>query len=947
MIFYSSFAQTPFQRSILVDATVSDSPASITLNFRKTTSTTGTYTIRRKLKTEKNFTFLANASSSAANPTFTDNTVTAGIEYEYAIFDFSNPTSQIPAYICSGIKVPAKEVKGKVLLLVDNTFTTSLAPEITRFIADLEGDGWGVLRRDIARTASVNSIRAMVKEVYESDYINALQIIGHVAVPYTGGMNPDGHPDHYGAWPADGIYGDIYGTYTDVQNINSASTLLDERNRNIAGDGKFDQTNFSGEIKLQIGRVDFFNMPLFPQSETQLLRNYFNKNHDYRHKVFSLPNRGFIDDDFNGRSESFASNGFITFSALCGKNNITSNYAPDNTSNEYKVILQNTPYLWTYGAGGGWFTGAWGLSSTNELVNSNIQSVFSMYFGSYFGDWDSPNNFLRAALAQGKVLTNVWAGRPFWMLHFMGMGENIAYSARLLQENNHNYQNNQSGETYIGLMGDLSLKAQIVFPASNFTLTTSAGNNVTLNWTASNDVSITGYNIYKKSDDSYIYQKLNTSLITTTTFSATIPSGNHTFMLRAEKEEISPSGNFFNLSQGVFATLNFPVSSAPASMSVSASKMTSTVSGEVISMSAQVLPITASQNTQWSVELSHPNLANINTLTGSLTYLHPYFMPYGYATVTGTSIQNPSLKQTIVISLTDCNKSAGDFSNNFTYVCENKECDVALALPTLAGINYAWSVTGSKITIVSSNSNTAIIKSTASNFFDNSYINVTPSLGACVGLPSTKFIQGFAYPVDADFSVTGGGLTFCQNATTTSIRVSFPPSWFGQGNSQWFLNSTLTSSIKEGGVSYFPISTSTGVQEYFVRLSRTASYEYPKLYKQEHCYGNFKTATVTVLSSPLPTAPSASKTYCLNLVPDVLTALGTNLKWYNSASGGTSSVANSFPVTTLAGVQYNYVTQSQNVCESPRLAIATSVTGLSSTPVLDPPVPQSKIYYCT
>jgi hypothetical protein len=52
---------------------------------------------------------------------------------------------------------------------------------------------------------------------------------------------------------------------------------------------------------------------------------------------------------------------------------------------------------------------------------------FTMLFGSYFGDWDSQDNFLRAPLAQGLTLTNAGVeaalgvssnghGRNHWLL---------------------------------------------------------------------------------------------------------------------------------------------------------------------------------------------------------------------------------------------------------------------------------------------------------------------------------------------------------------------------------------------------------------------------------------------------------------------------------------------------------------------------------------------------
>ena len=57
------------------------------------------------------------------------------------------------------------------------------------------------------------------------------------------------------------------------------------------------------------------------------------------------------------------------------------------------------------------------------MAVDSLQSVFTFLFGSYFGDWDSPDNFLRAALASGTILSNAWSGRPLWSMHYMAMGD--------------------------------------------------------------------------------------------------------------------------------------------------------------------------------------------------------------------------------------------------------------------------------------------------------------------------------------------------------------------------------------------------------------------------------------------------------------------------------------------------------------------------------------------
>ena len=93
-------------------------------------------------------------------------------------------------------------------------------------------------------------------------YAEAVFLFGHIPVPYSGNIGPDGHSNHIGAWPADVFYADVDGSWTDVS-VNNVSASQ-ERNHNVPGDGKFDQSVIASDLELMIGRVDFHNMPTFP-----------------------------------------------------------------------------------------------------------------------------------------------------------------------------------------------------------------------------------------------------------------------------------------------------------------------------------------------------------------------------------------------------------------------------------------------------------------------------------------------------------------------------------------------------------------------------------------------------------------------------------------------------------------------------------------------------------
>jgi hypothetical protein len=436
-----------------------------------------------------------------------------------------------------------------VLLIIEQSVVDSLSSEVTQLVADLEGDGWQVRQDVVSRSADVTSVKEKIVNLYNDDKVNtrAVYLLGRIPVPYSGDIYPDGHPDHEGAWPADVYYGDMNGTWTDnVVNVVVASA---ERHRNVPEDGKFDQSLIPTDIELQVGRVDFANMPAFADTELQLLKKYLDKSHAYKHKLFSATRRAVIDDNFGFfSSEAFAASGWKNFGPLCGPESVI--------AADYFTTTMDSSYLWSYGCGGGSYTSAGGIGNTNNFAAADLQSVFTMLFGSYFGDWDATNNFLRAPLAQGKTLTNAWSGRPHWMFHHMGLGENIGYGARLTQNNNGLYHASYGARfIHIALMGDPTLRNDVVTPVADV-VANRVGDGAAVSWQGSVD-EVVGYNIYARNIQSTEYQKLNDEVIETTSFSyPCLPEeGIYSFMVRAVALQESPSGTYYNLSQGIVDTM--------------------------------------------------------------------------------------------------------------------------------------------------------------------------------------------------------------------------------------------------------------------------------------------------------------------------------------------------------------------------------------------------------
>src|SRR5205823_10005799 len=93
-------------------------------------------------------------------------------------------------------------------------------------------------------------------------------------------------------------------------------------------------------------------------------------------------------------------------------------------------------FLWAYGSGGGSYYYSSGIGTANDFALQDARIVFTMFLGSYFGDWNNESNFLRAPLGSTTyTLTSSWAGRPHWFYHHMGLGQTIGYSTRLTQNN--------------------------------------------------------------------------------------------------------------------------------------------------------------------------------------------------------------------------------------------------------------------------------------------------------------------------------------------------------------------------------------------------------------------------------------------------------------------------------------------------------------------------------
>lgn len=594
---------------VMVSAETYTSPkARIKLMWEKLNYVTA-FSLTRREVNSKTFDFAKDLQAS--DTVFIDENVVAGKKYEYALYGRSSTTANYynknqtltwsaTGYIVAGIDNEVNSNNHTVMLLVDKTIVAPLEAEIKRLENDLILDGFGVIRKEVNRCEQfdkneVKKVKQLILDETSKDKtIKSLFILGRVAIPYSGNIVPDGHNQqnspgnsHVGAWPADMYYGDLDEELWTDDNVNVTEAGR-EVNKNIVGDGKFDQSEvpqvydldgkvvYANDIDLMVGRVDFFNMPKFSESEIQLLKRYLDKNHKYRMGQIPISYKALIDDNFGVISnfqENFAASGWRNFPQIVGKNN--------TSAQKWLQALSTDNYLCAYGTGGGSYESSSGVARVEDFASAQHQGIFTLLFGSYFGDWDSPNNLMRSAIASDpSILTCGWAARPHWYLHDFAAGETIGYSARTSMNNISTYITtlffDYNGKQYnngyvvavayrgvhVALMGDPTLRIPFVEngktmqAASALSLNQLGYNEIRLTWEWPNDSKNHAYDVFRSYSANGPFVKVNKDVITKT---STIDNFNADttvyYLVRERKAFNTASGTIWANGRGVLGSI--------------------------------------------------------------------------------------------------------------------------------------------------------------------------------------------------------------------------------------------------------------------------------------------------------------------------------------------------------------------------------------------------------
>ncbi len=518
----------------------------------------------------------AQVAAVTGQTSYVDASVSVGTAYEFRT-DVYNQSVAYSGYVCTGVELPTPEDRGKLVLVVERSLEAPLTHELARFERDLTGDGWTVIRKvtDACRIGqagwinAVVSTRTLIQSEYQadSDHVKAAILFGAVPIALSGWTSPDGHEPR--AYPTDLYYADMDGTWTDTR---SWVGMTPGSGQNYPGDGRFDQEAiilngtydmFPSKPELMVGRVDLSQFSTIGDP-TALLRQYLNKDHNFRNGILCIPRRALIKDGFivNDGSDlmMFSTAAWRDFPAMIGASNIVENYWLGSSTNQ--------AFLLGYGCGPGNYFGCDRMEANGQmllgvdLAKRDSKVVFSRFFGSYFGEFNT--YFLAAPLLTKTCgLATLWSTANWTgvdsLWGTMAMGEPIGAVSKRLQTratdmSPYNAFANLTVDalpsTVVSLMGDPTLRLHPIAAPQDMTATVNGG--VVLSWrSAGSGVGL--FHVYRANSLSGPFTRLNNAPVAGTNYTdSTARSADAVYMVRPLKLELTPSGSYWNLGQGAF-----------------------------------------------------------------------------------------------------------------------------------------------------------------------------------------------------------------------------------------------------------------------------------------------------------------------------------------------------------------------------------------------------------
>jgi gliding motility-associated-like protein len=329
---------------------------------------------------------------------------------------------------------------------------------------------------------------------------------------------------------------------------------------------------------------------------------------------------------------------------------------------------------------------------------------------------------------------------------------------------------------------------------------------------------------------------------------------------------------------------------------------TNTVTATVgVGLAPQGVSFTSNSATAYVANFLSNNVSVINTATNAVTAtvtvgLVPHALgnfitpiPCNGQSILFTITVNPAVPTPISVSRQQptCTQATG-----------------TITVTAPIGTGYSYSIDGTNFQ--TSNIFPNLLPNTYTVTIKNSYDCINSLTGLVINTaPSAPVAPTVTSPI-----------TYCQNASATALTATGT-------NLLWYTSATGGTGSSSAPT---PSTTTVGSTTYYVSQSSNGC-ESPRVAIQ-----------VNVTLTPAAPVAASSIAYCQNTTATALTATGTNLLWYTSATGGTGSSTAPTPNTSIVGSTTYYVSQNNGGCESPRTSIQVNVTSVPNAPAVNSPI---------
>ncbi|MDI9319878.1 MAG: PKD domain-containing protein [Phycisphaerales bacterium] len=162
-------------------------------------------------------------------------------------------------------------------------------------------------------------------------------------------------------------------------------------------------------------------------------------------------------------------------------------------------------------------------------------------------------------------------------------------------------------------------------------------------------------------------------------------------------------------------------------------------------------------------------------------------------------------------------------------------------------------------------------------------------------------------------------ISYCEGATTVALTAGVTAgatlNWYTSGIGG------VASPTAPKPSSTFPVGKTTpfDTTSYWVSQTNSAGCETPRL-------------RIDVIVTKKPTPPvTANLVYCVGDTTKLLTAVGSNLSWFDAATAGKKYTSTPIPANFPAGITSYFVSQTVNGCESDRAQLDVEISQMKDT----------------